>query len=186
MSRSGSGTWRALVASPPPDRRRFPTRRPSCSQFSPCSQGYFAVYLSLQAPFVPCYGVGNSVFLQRQLTRISGNRRFIECTYPMRIETSGWKASNYWATIYPWIASDVTFPGTVLVVLMIGWLTGRVRLDVLGGENLFAVALLGQVLVLLYYFPAHNKVMHSGEGIFAFAVLLLAWIVFRQRRPAVT
>jgi hypothetical protein len=40
------------------------------------SQGYHAVYLSLQEPFVPCYGVGNSVFLQRQVTRLSREHAF--------------------------------------------------------------------------------------------------------------
>jgi len=45
----------------------------------------------------------------------------------------------------------------------------------------FAVALLGQLLVLLYYIPAHNKVMQTGEGISAFAVLLGAWLFARGR-----
>jgi hypothetical protein len=149
------------------------------------TQGYFAVYLSLHEPFVPCYGVGHSVFLQRQVSRVTGNPRFLDCAYPLRIQSSGWRATGFWATIYPWIASDVTFPGTVLAVLLIGWLAGRVWLDVLGGENVPAVAMLGQILLLLYYFPAHNKVMHSGEGVFAFSVLLAVWVVSRQTRSAV-
>jgi hypothetical protein len=144
------------------------------------TQGYFAVYLSLQAPFVPCYGVGNSVFVQRQVARITGNEFFLDCPYPMRIESSGWHASGYWATIYPWIASDVTFPGTVVVMFLIGWMAGRVWLDVLGGRNPIAVALFGQVLVLLYYVPAHNKVMHAGESAVAFSVLLITWLATRR------
>ena len=43
------------------------------------SQGYFATYLSLQEPFVPCYGVGISLFLQRQVARLTGNPRLGEC-----------------------------------------------------------------------------------------------------------
>ncbi|MBA3884637.1 MAG: hypothetical protein H0X67_02755 [Acidobacteria bacterium] len=149
------------------------------------SQGYFAVYLSLHEPFVPGYGVGNSMFLQRQVARLLGDQEILRRPYPQRIERVGWSASGYWATIYPWIASDVGFPGTVLVLLGIGWLAGRVWLDVVGGQNPFAVALLGQVLILLYYIPAHNKVMHSGEGVFGFWVLLAAW-AFTRRRPAQT
>lgn len=148
------------------------------------TQGYFAVYLSLQEPFVPGYGVGNSVFLQRQAARLTGNPELLTRSYPDRLAHRGWNAYGYWASIYPWIASDVTFPGTVLVVLVIGWLAGRVWLDVLGGSNPLAVALLGQVLILLYYFPAHNKVMHSGEGVLAFWGLLVAWGVTRGRHKA--
>ena len=71
----------------------------------------------------------------------------------------------------------MTFPGAVSVVGVIGWLAGRVWVDVLGGRNPWAVALFGQVLLMLYYFPAHNKIMHSGEGVAAFAVLLGAWLL---------
>jgi hypothetical protein len=67
----------------------------------------------------------------------------------------------------------------VLVVGLIGALLGRVWIDALGGRNPIAVALLGQLLIMLYYFPAHNKVMHSGEGVVAFLTLLLAWGVTR-------
>ncbi len=146
------------------------------------TQGYYAVYLSLQEPFVPGYGVGNSVFLQRQAARLLGQPDILKRPYPERIQARGWNAYGYWASIYPWIASDVTFPGVVLVMLLIGWLTGRVWVDVLGGGNPFAVALLGQLLILLYYIPAHNKVMHAGEGVLAFWTLLLLWGVSRTRQ----
>jgi hypothetical protein len=145
------------------------------------THGYFAVYLSLHEPFVPCFGVGNSVFLQRQLSRLTGRDYFLECPYPMRLKSRGWSPDGYWATIYPWIASDVTFPGAVLAVGVIGWFSGRVWLDALSGRNPWAVALLGQVLVMLYYFPAHNKIMHSGEGVIGFVTLLFGWIFTRRR-----
>lgn len=144
------------------------------------THGYFAVYLGLQEPFEPCYGVGNSVFLQRQVQRLTGNRYFVECSYPARLKARGWQPSVYWSTIYPWIASDVTFPGTVVVVFFVGWFSGRIWLDVLGGNNVVAVALLGQVLILLYYIPAHNKIMHSGEGVWAFLTLVAAWLLTRR------
>ena len=99
------------------------------------THGYFAVYLSLQHPFVPCYGVGNSMFLQRQVARITGDETILRCAYPVRIHESGLYATRYWTTVYPWIASDVTFPGTVLVLAAIGWLSGLVWMDVLGGRN---------------------------------------------------
>ena len=144
------------------------------------THGYFPTYLSLRQPFVPCYGVGNSMFLQRQVARLTGNPRLGECAYPFRLHESGFYASRYWTTIYPWIASDVTFPGVVVVMGLIGWLSGLAWLDVLGGRNPFAVALLGQLLVLLYYVPAHNKIMQTGEGVSAFVVLFGAWAYSRR------
>jgi hypothetical protein len=83
------------------------------------TQGYYAVYLGLKEPFVPTYGVGNSMFLQRQVVRLTGDSSLLDRPYPERIEARGWDAYGYWATIYSWIASDVTFPGTVVVVFFI-------------------------------------------------------------------
>lgn len=147
------------------------------------TQGYYAVYLSLDEPFVPGRGVGHSVFLQRQAARLTGDPSFLERSYPQRIEARGWDATTYWATIYPWIASDVTFPGTVVVVFFIGWAFAAVWKDVLTGANPWAVAFFGQLLLMLYYFPAHNRTMQSGEGVVAFTVLGGLWWLGRRRRP---
>jgi hypothetical protein len=149
------------------------------------TQGYFAVYLSLQEPFVPMFGIGNSVFLQRQAARLLHAPQILEMPYPVRIEAHGWNAEVYWATIYPWIASDVGFPGTVVVMFLIGYLVARVWVDVLGGGNVAAVAFFGQILILLYYVPAHNRVMHSGEGVTAFWGLLAVWLLTSRRAAAV-
>lgn len=148
------------------------------------TQGYYAVYLSLEEPWVPTYGVGNSVFLTRQVARLTGDATWLKRAYPERLASKGWDPYGLWATIYPWIASDVTFPGTVVVVFLIGFVLARAWIDVLGGRNPFAVAFLGQMLIVLYYFPAHNKVMHSGEGVVAFLVLGGAWLISRRRTPA--
>lgn len=144
------------------------------------TQGYYAVYLSLQEPFVPGYGVGNSVFLQRQAARLLQRPDILTRPYPERIQSRGWSAYGNWASIYPWIASDVTFPGTVVVIFLIGWLVGRVWIDVLGGANPCAVALLCPLLLMVYYFPAHNKLMQSGEGVVGLFSLVLLWAATRR------
>ena len=147
------------------------------------THGYYAVHLSLHQPFLPCHGVGHSLFLPRQMVRLTGNLRYGYCAYPARLRYDGWYVRSVWTTIYPWIASDVSFPGTVLVVGLLGWLSARVWLDVLGGRNPIAVAMLGQLLILLYYVPAHNKVMQTGEGAFAFGALVIAWVLTRRLNP---
>jgi hypothetical protein len=165
-------------------KNRSATRIAAEGLASYLTQGYFAVYLSLQEPFVPTYGVGNSVFLLRQAARLTGDASLLERPYPERLKKYGWNAYGLWATIYPWIASDVTFPGTVVVVFLVGVVLGLVWVDVLGGRNPFAVAFLGQMLIVLYYFPAHNKAMQTGEGVVALWVLGALWLISRRRRVA--
>jgi hypothetical protein len=144
------------------------------------TQGYYAVGLALEEPFVPMWGVGHSVFLTRQAVRLTGDTSILERPYPVRIEKRGWHSSVYWATIYPWLASDVGFLGVIVVVFLIGRLFARVWIDLLGGQNPFAVALFGQLVLMLYYFPAHNRVLQIGEGVAAFWGLLLLWWLGRH------
>lgn len=148
------------------------------------THGYYALYLSLNREFVPMYGVGHSVFLTRQVVRVTGDGDIERMSYPARIERDGWNATGLWSSIYPWMASDVSFPGAILVVFLIGMLFGLVWLDATRAANPFAVALLGIVLIMLFYFPANNQVLQSGEGTTAFWGTLALWLITRRREVA--
>jgi hypothetical protein len=145
------------------------------------TQGYYALSLSLQEPFVPMYGVGNSMFLYRQAARVTGNAWISERPYPVRIEKYGWDAEGLWSSIYPWIASDVSFPGTILVVFLIGRLFAQSWLDTLRGDNPFAVVMFSMFVIVLFYFPANNQMLQSGETLAAFWCTLLLWRRSRGR-----
>jgi len=145
------------------------------------TQGYYALSLSLREPFVPMFGVGNSMFLLRQIVRITGDERITEMSYPARIEKYGWDAEGLWSSIYPWIASDVSFPGTILVVYLIGRLFALSWLDTLGGANPFGVVLFSQFVIMLFYFPANNQLLQAGEGFTAFWGTLILWQLTRRR-----
>jgi len=144
--------------------------------------GYYALYLSLQEPFVPMWGVGNSFFLFRQAARITGRDEIMDMPYPLRIEKYGWDAYGLWSSIYPWIASDVSFPGTILVVFFIGRLFALSWLDTLRGSNPFAVATFAKFLIMLYYFPGNNQCLQTGEELTAFWTILALWLITRRKQ----
>jgi hypothetical protein len=144
------------------------------------TSGYYAVSLSLREPYVPMFGIGNSTFLSRQVARVIGDSGIPNRSYPVRIEKYGWDSVGLWSTIYPWIASDASFPGTILIIYLIGKLFALSWLDTLG-RNPFAVVLFAQLLIMLFYFPANNQLLQSGEGFTAFWVTLILW--WRSRRP---
>ncbi len=137
--------------------------------------GYQALAMSLEEPWVPCYGVGNSYFLQRQAERILDRNDLASRTYPARLEAHGWDSLVLWSSIYPWLASDLSFPGTILAVYWIGWLFAVLWRDVVDAGNPIAVSLLAQVLIMIFYFPANNQIMQFGEGLSAFVVTLAVW-----------
>ena len=50
------------------------------------THGYFGLSLALDEPFVPTFGVGNSMFLTRQAARIMGSPEILDLPYPNRLE----------------------------------------------------------------------------------------------------
>jgi len=145
------------------------------------TQGYYALYLSLKEPFIPMFGIGHSMFLLNQVADFPDLAFVGQLPFPMRIEKYSWNAYGLWSSIYPWIASDVSFPGTLLVVFIIGRLLAQSWLDTLRGENPFAVAAFAQFLIVLFYFPANNQVAQSGESWTAFVGTLILWLVTRRK-----
>ena len=146
------------------------------------TQGYYGLSLALGEPFVPMFGVGNSTFLLLNAVKITGDSRIQNLPYPVRVERSrGWGAYENWISIYPWLASDLSFPGTILVVFLIGRLFAMSWLDTLRGQNPFAVAMLAQFILMLFYFPANNQMLAAGEGLTGFYGVMILWLVTRRR-----
>jgi hypothetical protein len=143
------------------------------------TQGYYGLYLSLDEPFIPMFGVGNSFFLSHNAARIIGNRDIELMPYPMRL--SRWDGYGNWSSIYPWIASDVSFPGTLLVVFLIGRLFALSWLDTLRGSNPFAIAAFAQFLIMLFYFSGNNQALQTGEALTSFFGVLAFWLFTRKR-----
>lgn len=148
------------------------------------TSGYYALSLALQEPWVPTLGVGNSFFLTRQAARITGNHAIEGMSYPARIEKYGWDSVALWSSIYPWLASDLSFPGTVVAVFFIGRLFAMSWLDTLWGGNPFAVVVFSLFVIMLFYFPANNQVLQFGEGLSAFFVCIWLWFSTRRNGTA--
>jgi hypothetical protein len=146
------------------------------------TQGYYALSLALECPFVPMFGVGNSMFLFLNFSDLFKLHSIRELPYPVRLERFGWDAYGKWSSIYPWIASDVSFVGTLGVVFLIGLLFGLTWLDTLQGTNPLAICMFAQFLIMLFYFPANNQVAQSGEPFVSFYVLLVLWLLTRRGR----
>ncbi len=145
------------------------------------SHGYFGLYLSLQEPFVPMFGVGNSLFLSRQVSKAPSLSNVVNLSYPVRIWKYGWNPNTHWQTVYPWFASDVSFLGTILVVFLIGRLFAFAWLDTLLGKNPFAVVMCALFILMLFYFPAHNRSVQNGSNFVAFWTILFLWLRTRRQ-----
>ncbi len=159
-------------------------QEPFATFLSYFSQGYYGLSLSLEEPFVFCYGLGNSYFLEG-LSRNYISAHIKEETYPARIERSGWDSHGNWHSIYPWIASDLSFPGTIVFMFFVGRVFALVWLDVAFCRNVWAVCLLPLLLIMLLYIPANNQVLGFSSHAMPFWVLLFLWYISRSRRSQI-
>lgn len=88
------------------------------------THGYEALSVALAKPFIGIgWGLGQSAAMVRRLADIFGNEAYL-LSYFYRLYVENGYPLTGWVTSYPWIASDVTFPGSILVLLFFGYLQG--------------------------------------------------------------
>lgn len=148
------------------------------------SEGYFGLSLAMDQPWVPTYGLGSAYFIVRNASRLLHSPSFEDRPYPMRVEThTGWDAWGRWTAFYAWVASDLSFPGTLLLMLLIGRILALSWLDTIEGSNPFAIGMFGVLVLLIAYIPANNQVFADGETAVGFVGLLILWLWTRKRPP---
>jgi hypothetical protein len=143
------------------------------------TQGYYGLSLAMEEPFVWTYGLGNSYYFTGLSRRFLGPTTISDMTYAARIEKYGWSRFIRWSSLYAWLACDVTFPGVLLLIFLLGWVLARVWLDVLRQDNPFAIVLFPLLIIALYYAPANNQVLGLSRTAIPFCTFLLLWAIFR-------
>jgi hypothetical protein len=142
------------------------------------TQGYYGLSLALAEPFQWSYGIGHSVFATSAVNTLTGFDA-TDLTYMARAQQAGWDMRVKWSSIYPWLASDVTFPGTLVLLFVIGRLLASVWDDAQSGENPYALPLFVMLVIGIFYFPANNQILSAGESLVAFWGLLYLWLSTR-------
>ncbi|WP_155736547.1 hypothetical protein [Variovorax paradoxus] len=147
------------------------------------SHGYFGLSQSLTADFVFSYGAGLSQAFESYRYQYFGGPQNLLLTYPFRAELlTGWPAGMYWSTAFPWFASDLTFPGVLVLMLLLGFVFARVWLSSLRHMDLASLAALGQFFLFIAFLPANNQVLMQRQG-FWVVLTLLALFMLRRVRP---
>jgi len=153
------------------------------------SHGYEGLALSMELPFEWTYGLGWSKALQVIYHDYLGGADVFQKSYLARNELqSGWPALAWWSTIFPWIASDTTYHGTIFVMLFIGYVIGRCWTGVIVSGNPLGFAVLAHLFNLVFMFPANNALAQSLDGLFSLMGLLVLYAVslkyFKAKRTA--
>lgn len=144
------------------------------------SHGYYGLSLDLQQDFVFSKGAGFSPAFESYRRQYLGGASNFDLTYPVRAESAtGWPAGMYWSTALPWFASDLTFPGVVIFMAVMGFVVARLWISCVSKMRLLSLALFGQALIFIAFLPANNQVLMQRPGLWAL-VTGLALLALRK------
>lgn len=146
------------------------------------SQGYYGLSLCLQLPFEWTYGLGNSFALTSYAEQYFGMTNIFDATYPSRMDAYfGWPAKMYWHTFFPWVASDLTFFGAVILMYPIGRGYAKSFIDGVVFENPLGICVFYFLSTLMIYLPANNQLMQTREMMIGTFVLVFLWVFFGKK-----
>lgn len=147
------------------------------------THGYLGLSYNLGSGFTWTHGLGASAVINSYAAQYLGTDP--PRTYPVRTEErTGWPAGMYWATIYPWLASDLTFPGAALFMLLLGWWFAKTWVEGAMHRDTLSLVLFGQLAIMIAYVPANNQIGMSRPVAIGFATLLLLYLGRWIRRSA--
>lgn len=150
------------------------------------THGYKGLDLAMQEPFQPTWGLGFSQFVRHNVLRVVGESSregdVEDRTYAGQIQDR-WPVGLVWGTFFIHPASDISFPGTVALIALIGFLFGLSWRDTLTRRDPLACAVFFYLCILVIYLPANNQLFQGGELAIGFTVIVAAWLWGRRRAP---
>jgi hypothetical protein len=168
------GTWKKYQPNPVIERiaGQQLARGLTVTAFYP-THGYQGLAYNLETPRGPWTQFrGSSRAIDSYLAQYGFGRTVAEDTYPARTEArTGWPADRYWATIYPWLASDLTFWGAAFFMFGAGWWLARFWIEAVVQGRLLSVLMLCQLGVLIVFIPANNQLGISRPSSICVATL---------------
>jgi hypothetical protein len=140
------------------------------------SHGYYGLAQSLVMPFEGItFGFGQSWFLSRNADRLGMPEAVLSVAYDRRLEEQGYPVGLYWMTIFPWFASDITFPGTVLLTCLFGYALARSWEESSTTGNPWAIVAFGILAHMAFSMPMNNP-LQDGSGLTRTGVVLISWL----------
>lgn len=145
------------------------------------TNGYIGLSRNLGVPFEWAGGLGGAPALASYKTQYFGGQDPKDLSYPVRTEAAtGWPAGLLWATVYPWLASDLTFPGAALFMALAGWFMARMWLGARVERDPLSLVIFCQMALFIAYVPANNQLMSSRYTAVGFMTLVGIYVVRRS------
>jgi hypothetical protein len=146
------------------------------------SMGYSALGFSLQCPWQPTYGFGHSLTILIIAEKRLPSLHVLDKSFPGQIEKkNGYPLMLYWHTIYPWLASDLSFTGALMVIFLFGRYLCMTWIDSVQRSNIISPILCFLFLVACFFIPCNNQIMQSINYEFMLIFCFFIWFFFSQK-----
>lgn len=147
------------------------------------THGYYGLSLCLKLPFVWTKGLGSSFALRDILGRYLHTEPLVAgLTYPERMEMAyGWSGYANWVTVFPWLASDFTFVGAIILLALITYVYAISWKEAILGENWVSILMFAFLTILFLYVPANNQLFQTKTSLFAVTTLTITWLFLHGR-----
>jgi hypothetical protein len=144
------------------------------------THGYLGLAYNLQQPFVWTDGIGSSPAIGSFYAAYLNGDNHFEDRYTARTERqTGWPDGRMWSTVYPWLASDLTFGGAILFMWVVGWFLAKFWLESVLNDRLLSLVLFSQLFLFIAFVPANNQIGLSIYSLAAFLTVSAASMVAR-------
>ena len=154
----------------------------ACLIFYLCN-GFCGLSYCLASPLTWTYGLGTFPDLADVLGRRLGIDIF-ERTYMYKAyETYGWHHSEYWHTLFPYIASDVTFIGALIVMGFVTYIYATCWLDILETKNTKSIYLFAIMNIIWIYLPCNNQIFSTRTTGLVVLICFIMWIRRNKYAP---
>jgi hypothetical protein len=149
------------------------------------SHSYYQLNKALNMPTLGiAFGLSNSFFVMDNIEQFTGWSWPKKISYGLRLDDQiGRGYGLFWSTFYTWIASDVTFPGTIIIVFLIGYLFSLALRDSLSSLNPLAVTSFCTLFYFIFHF-AFNNPLQDGVGIMTYFMIPILWLITRDRNSS--
>lgn len=150
-----------------------------CNLLSYFTQGFYGLSLAFQIPFKWTYMLGSVRGINSIISQIFPFiPNMVELTYPVRAgEVFGFDGLASWYSIFPWLASDLTFCGALIYMAIVAWIFMRCWIQTVEYDNPLAFIILVLLMIQYIFVIANNQLfVQRGESL-ATICLLFVYIV---------
>ena len=145
-------------------------------------QGYKALSMSFDIDAPSTFGFGHSMFFARNANSVFNTDYFTDQSIPGLLEKeTAWSMMGLWHSIYPWLASDFGFIGTLFVMLIFSFILSLSWGHSLKNKDPLWVVMFFLMMILFFYIPGNNQIFQAAETSVAF-VFIFARLVFLRRK----